>query len=146
MKLKLQRAALLIVILASYTMASPAGATTYRWTDAAGGSWSDPTNWLHQLAPPVGGAPDAVLTFGDASGYLSTATNDLGGVFSLNQLAYGNNTAESFTVTSSSGSSLSLTGTNPQINVTGTGINILSGSVALDADLSVNMGLGYLQE
>src|SRR5689334_4774253 len=145
MKSRLQQLALVLIVLAGYTISSPAAATTYRWIDISGGSWSDATNWFHQLAPPVGGAPDAILTFPDSSSYLFNATNDLGGVFSLNQLQFGNNAADLFTVTSSSGSSLSFTGTNPQINVTGIGQNTLSGGVALDADLSVTMSLGSLE-
>ena len=120
-----------------------AQAATYEWLPDKDSSWSVPTNWRNSIAPPVGGAPDAILIF-DNSAFGSEAINNLPGVFSLNHMTFNNNGSGLLTVESNSGSSLLFTGTNPTISVPGVGLNALENGVALDADLAIDLDLGSL--
>jgi len=120
-----------------------AKAATYEWLPDKDSSWSVPTNWRNSIAPPAGGAPDALLIF-DNSAFGSEAINNLPGVFSLNQMTFNNNGSGLLTVESNSGSSLLFTGTNPTISVPGVGLNALENGVALDADLAIDLDLGSL--
>ena len=52
------KAALALLLLASASLllvAHPAGATTYTWNNAGGGSWSNPSNWSPNSVPAQGG-------------------------------------------------------------------------------------------
>ena len=137
------RPLVLSLTLLGFVTVWSAQAATYEWLTDKDGSWSVPTNWFNGIAPPVGGAPDAILVF-DSSDFGSDATNDLAGVFSLNQMTFNHDGSDILTVNSNSGSSLLFTGTNPLIDVAGMGSSVLSNGVSLDADVSINMGLGTL--
>ena len=137
------RLSILGLTLVSLVTAWPAQAATYEWLTDSDGSWSVATNWLNGIAPPAGGASDAILVF-DSSDFGADATNDLPGVFSLNQMIFDHDGTDILTVKSNSGSSLSFTGTNPVITGTGVGPNALSNGVALDADLTISLDVGSL--
>ena len=79
---------LLISTGAAMVLAAPAQAQ-FTWTNAAGGNWSIPGNW-GGTAPPAGGGAMTTLTFGAAPivGASYIATNDLTGIFNLNQLTF----------------------------------------------------------
>lgn len=62
----------------------PAPPQTFAWTNANSGKWSVAANWTNSLSPPVGGSNTLQLQFAGTSSY--TATNDLAGNFSLNQI------------------------------------------------------------
>ena len=111
------RLSILGLTLVSLVTAWPAQAATYEWLTDSDGSWSVATNWLNGIAPPAGGASDAILVF-DSSDFGADATNDLPGVFSLNQMIFDHDGTDILTVKSNSGSSLSFTRTNPVITGT----------------------------
>ena len=109
------RLSILGLTLVSLVTAWPAQAATYEWLTDNDGSWSVATNWLNGIAPPAGGASDAILVF-DSSDFGADATNDLPGVFSLNQMIFDHDGTDILTVKSNSGSSLSFTGTKSSDN------------------------------
>ena len=80
------------------------------WTNSAGGNWSGAGNWTGGV--PISGVT-TILNFTAAGAYAST--NDLPGVFQLNQLNFAGPTL------SLRGNNLQLTGGNPQVNQNGAG-------------------------
>ena len=80
------------------------------WTNSAGGNWSVAANWTGG-APVSGGA--TILNFTAAGAY--SVTNDLPGVFQLNQIIFAGPTL------SLRGNNLQLTGSNSQMNQNGAG-------------------------
>ena len=80
------------------------------WTNSAGGNWSVAANWTGGF-PVSGGA--TILNFTAAGAY--SVTNDLSGVFQLNQLNFAGPTL------SLRGNNLQLTGSNSQMNQNGAG-------------------------
>ena len=80
------------------------------WTNSAGGNWSVAANWTGGV-PVSGGA--TILNFTAAGAY--SVTNDLPGVFQLNQINFAGPTL------SLRGNNLQLTGSNPQMNQNGAG-------------------------
>ena len=80
------------------------------WTNSAGGNWSVAANWTGG-APGSGGA--TILNFTAAGAY--SVTNDLPGVFQLNQIIFAGPTL------SLRGNNLQLTGSNSQMNQNGAG-------------------------
>ncbi|MCU0783935.1 MAG: BNR-4 repeat-containing protein, partial [Verrucomicrobia bacterium] len=65
--------------------------TSFLWTNAVSGDWSGAANWSNNLAPPVGGRTNLALAFLAPGGY--SATNNLAGVFTNNQLTLNSPTA-----------------------------------------------------
>jgi fibronectin-binding autotransporter adhesin len=141
---RLALAATLAVVSAS------SQAVTYEWGVPASGSWSAAANWAGG-ALPSGGAGTS-LVFGSPSPTLVaswTISNDLGGAFELNALELAGNTSPNLTLRNTSGSGLAFTGPGARIDVTGLSTTTLSNQggglgVALNSDLSVNMGPGEL--
>jgi autotransporter-associated beta strand protein len=97
------------------------------WTNSAGGNWSVAANWTGGV--PVSGGT-TILNFTAAGAY--NVTNDLPGVFQLNQINFAGPTL------SLRGNNLQLTGDNPQVNQNGAGpvTNYIS------IELTTNVTLG----
>ena len=98
-----------LLLVTALTLALNASAQS-TWTNSAGGNWSVVGNWTGG-APVSGGT--AILNFTTAGAYAST--NDLPGVFQLNQLNFAGPTL------SLRGNNLQLTGSSPQMNQNGAG-------------------------
>ena len=117
-------------------LASPlAPPPSFIWTNAAGGNWSTPSNWLSNTPPPVGGFDTIQLQFSAATTY--AATNDLPGGFLLNQLSLVNNTTNDL-----AGSPLVFTDntTNlPALAQSGGGTTRIFSGITLGADTTLTV-------
>jgi fibronectin-binding autotransporter adhesin len=118
---------------------------TYTWNNPAGGSWINGVNWS-PLGPPPSGTT-TILNFGTATqlGTTFTATDDIPGTFTLNQInfaAFGNGAGTPGTITIQylGLSSLVLDGTNPAINlsVASAGNATVAAPIALNQSAAFN--------
>jgi autotransporter-associated beta strand protein len=137
------RNAALVLALLACAGTRTAIADTFQWASPANGTWSTGTNWALGTAPPVGGALDATLRFGSPSASNYTATNDLGGVVTLNHLIFSNNTKAFNTVTNTSGSGIAFDGVSPTFDLNGYGERqtLASASGGLGVALNTNVAL-----
>ncbi len=118
--------------------AHPTFGNTGQWNTNAGGSWTDPANWLNGVVPA---AP------GDTAAFGPILTNPLGATVSLdgNQTVAGitfNSTAGSYTLARGTGGTLTLQGSttsvsNLAINIAA-GLDTLNVPIIANADLTVN--------
>jgi T5SS/PEP-CTERM-associated repeat protein len=111
----------------------------FTWTNAAGGNWSVPGNW-GGTAPPAGGSATTTLTFGAAgiTGASYTATNDLTGIFNLNQLTFNGSAGTTVTLAATGGASVNFTGTTPGISHAGAGIGVVNMPISFDTTTLVS--------
>jgi autotransporter-associated beta strand protein len=131
------------------TISLSATPVNYVWTSTTSGNWSTGTNWQSGAAPTgTRGASVQFYTGQTLAGVTATATNDIAGVFQMNNLTLaGTNDTGATTATVSGGTFQLLNNgtTLPTVNLTGTsgsGTNILTYNintpVVLGADTTFN--------
>lgn len=94
------------------------------WISDQSALWSNAASWLDGTAPDAGegGNPSLELVFSPRSSSTSTTSrNDLPGTFTLNRLTLDSYSASMLTIDDMDGSSLRFDGTDPAIEMKGTG-------------------------
>jgi fibronectin-binding autotransporter adhesin len=124
-----------ICVATGLTLIPSPAAAQFSWSNAAGGVWSVGGNW-GGTGPTAGGSATTTLTFGLSSSY--TATDDLGGAFSLNALTFSNAAGTTVTLAPNTNDSLNFTGTNPTISLTNPGSAIISLPATLGSNLTAS--------
>ncbi|OYV45409.1 MAG: hypothetical protein B7X06_04570, partial [Verrucomicrobia bacterium 21-51-4] len=121
--------ALALLIAAMLVMPIPTSlAATWSWTGGGGNNnWKSTANWTPASRPTS--ANTTILNFG--SNTRSTANNNIGGTFTLNQLNFANTLTGTFAVT---GNALSFAGTTPQLNMNSNFAASISNAIALAND------------
>lgn len=105
------------------TISLSAAPVNYVWTSTTSGNWSTGTNWQSSAAPTsTRGASVQFFTGQTLAGVTATATNDLAGVFQMNNLTLAGTSSSATTATISGGTFQLLNNgtTLPTINLTGT--------------------------
>lgn len=91
------------------------------WTGTTNGNWSVVSNWSDSAAPATGGSTATVLRFTAQGTTIYTATNNLGNPFVADRIIFDSTSSSRVTVTNANNNSLQLTGSNPTIQMIGTG-------------------------
>ena len=131
------------------TISLSAAPVNYVWTSTTSGNWSTGTNWQSGAAPTgTRGASVQFYTGQTLAGVTATATNDIAGVFQMNNLTLAGTNGTGATTATISGGTFQLLNngtTLPTVNLTGTsgsGTNILTYNintpVVLGADTTFN--------
>ncbi len=105
------------------TISLSAAAVNYVWTSTTSGNWSTGTNWQSGTTPTsTRGASVQFFTGQTLIGVTATATNDIAGVFQMNNLTLAGTSSTATTATISGGTFQLLNNgsTMPSINLTGT--------------------------
>ena len=105
------------------TISLSAAAVNYVWTSTTSGNWSTGTNWQSSAAPASTRGASVQFFIGQTlTGVTATATNDIAGVFQMNNLTLAGTSSTATTATISGGTFQLLNNgsTMPSMNLTGT--------------------------
>ncbi len=126
------------------TISLSAAPVNYVWTSATSGNWSTGTNWQSSAAPTsTRGASVQFFTGQTLAAGSTTATNDIVGVFQMNNLTLAGTSTAAMTATITGGTFQLLNNgtTLPTVNLTGTGTTLIyniNTPVFLGADTTFN--------
>ncbi|MFN7564036.1 MAG: beta strand repeat-containing protein, partial [Prosthecobacter sp.] len=126
------------------TISLSAAPVNYVWTSATRGNWSTGTNWQSSAAPTsTRGASVQFVTGQTLAAGSTSATNDIAGIFQMNNLTLAGTSTAAMTATITGGTFQLLNNgtTLPTVNLTGTGTTLIyniNTPVFLGADATFN--------
>jgi fibronectin-binding autotransporter adhesin len=118
-----------------------AAAQTYTWTSQSSGNFSNGSNWLGGVAPPMGGSPSGTLlfrTFGTGNTSDIEASNDRG-AFQFNKIELDNYLFSTLALSGSGANTLSSAG-SAEILQTGLGLTTIASTSNFDSSPRLTLG------